>query len=125
MMLRALGVPRVNLSISRGWTVGELIFLPYTVYFNFNHARARAPDGSARKIIADKAMASWLLGKGLDALSALRSSSFTPTVLQFDNLQVMTTALLAEGGYSTRVLCQGHGGQDSTVRSQEGACAGR
>ena len=45
-------------------------------------------------------MASWLLGKGLDALSALRSSSFTPTVLQFDNLQVMTTALLAEGGYS-------------------------
>ena len=45
-------------------------------------------------------MASWLLGKGLDALSSLRSS-FTPQLLPFsDELQVMTTALLAEGGYS-------------------------
>jgi serine/threonine protein kinase len=44
-------------------------------------------------------MASWLLGKGLDALSSLRSS-FTPQLLQFEAAQVMTTALIAEGGYS-------------------------
>ena len=43
---------------------------------------------------------SWLLSRGLDALSSLRSG-FTPTYLTFPGeLQVVTTALLAEGGYS-------------------------
>ena len=40
-----------------------------------------------------------LVGKALDAVSTL-STGFVPQVIAFEGLQVVTTALLAEGGYS-------------------------
>jgi len=42
---------------------------------------------------------SWLIGKALEAASTL-STGFVPQMISFGNLQVVTTALLAEGGYS-------------------------
>ena len=41
----------------------------------------------------------WLVGKGLELASSL-SSGFVPQLLTFGDIQVVTTALLAEGGYS-------------------------
>ena len=42
---------------------------------------------------------SWLVGKALEAASSL-SSGFVPQLLTFPSTQVLTTALIAEGGYS-------------------------
>ena len=42
---------------------------------------------------------SWLVGKALE-LSGTLTSSFVPQWLTFGETQVITTALLAEGGYS-------------------------
>ena len=40
------------------------------------------------------------VGDGLSSAAQNLRSGFVPQVLQFGELQVMTTALLAEGGYS-------------------------
>ena len=51
-----------------------------------------------KKQLASPHTMSWF-GKSLDLVKNLRSG-FSPQVLQFPDVQVMTTSLLAEGGYS-------------------------